>query len=462
MGRPAGDCPRCRELERRIAKLEAIIRDLQARLGLDSNNSSKPPSSDPPGTPSDKKRKKRSGRKRGGQPGHRGKTRERFAPEQVDVTTPVSVERCPCCGDTIQHGESLEPSRHQVVEIPATAAFVTEYVRERKRCPSCGEIATAQLPADVPRGVIGPRLQAVQALLVGRYRMSRRECREAVEALYGYKARVSLGLLSTIEARTEAALAGCYAEAGEAIVNSPFAHADETSFGKKPARHWLWTACNWSISFFRIDKERSRRAFVKLLPDFTGVLVTDRYAAYDSHPPKRRQICWSHVQRDFQGLVDRGQSSAPAGHAGLRACKAVAQAWHDHQAGTLTRKGLASRLRPTQQTLQTSLRRYRNHPDKKVRALCRDLLKRWASLWTFTRNDCVEPTNNRAEREIRPAVLWRKTSFGTRSERGRRFVAAMLTVTRSLRTQNRHVLEFLVESIQSHRLGQPGPSLIPA
>lgn len=445
-----------------MAQLEAIIHELQARLGLDSNNSSKPPSADPPGTPSGSTRRKPSGRKRGGQPGHRGKTRQRFGPEEVDVSVDLSVARCPCCGDTVQGGETLEPSRHQVVEIPATAAFVTEYVRERKRCPCCGEVVRADLPADVPRGVVGSRLQAVAALLVGRYRMSRRECREALEALYGLKARVSLGLLSALEARTAAGLADCYAQACAAVRDSSVVHADETSFGKTMSKNWLWTACNNMISIFRIDAERSRRAFLKLLPDFGGVLVTDRYAAYDSHPPELRQICWAHLKRDFQGLVDRGKSAAPVGHAGLRACRAVTEAWRDHGDGKLTRKGMATRLRSSKQALEASLRRFSSHPDKKARALCRDLLKRWTSLWTFTRRDHVEPTNNRAEREIRPAVLWRKTSFGTRSERGQRFVAAMLTVTRSLRNQKRDVLDFLVESVRAHRRGSAGPSLLPA
>ena len=137
------------------------------------------------------------------------------------------------------------------------------------------------------------------------------------------------------------------------------------------------------------------------------------------------------------------------------------RAWRDHRGGKLTRKGLASRLRLSKEALEASLWRFRNHPDQKARALCRELLKRRVSLWTFTRRDHVEPTNNPAEREIRPAVLWRKTSFGCRSLRGQRFVAAMLTVTRSLRSQQRNVLDFLVESVRAHRLGQVGPSLLP-
>ena len=283
-----------------MAELEAIVRELLGRLGLDSRNSSKPPSSDPPGTPSGPTGGKPSGRKRGGQPGHRGKTRRRFRPEEIDVSTELSVQRCPCCGGEVGQGERPEPSRHQVVGIPPTVAFVTEQVRERKRCPSCGTVARACLPADVPRGTIGARLQAVLALLVGRYRMSRRECREAVEALYGPKARISLGLLSAMETRTEACLDACCAEASAAIRKSPVAHADETSFGKGSAKSWLWTACNKWVSVLRIDRERSRRAFEKLLPDFAGVLVSDRYAAYDSHPPELRQICWAHLKGVFR------------------------------------------------------------------------------------------------------------------------------------------------------------------
>jgi len=446
-----------------VASLRETVRELKARLGLDSRNSSKPPSSDPPGKGGAAPGRRRTGRKRGGQPGHVGKTREPFREDQIDRRVHVRLERCHHCDASLRGAahDLVAPVRHQVVEIPAAAAFVTEYVLERARCPRCGVVTRAPLPQDVGRGMVGLRLQAVAALLVGRFRLTRREGAQLLQDLYGAKARIATGTLSALEARSQAALAPCYQEVAEAVCNAEVVHADETTFGRRPTRKWLWTACTGMLSFFRIDDERSRRAFQKLLPGYKGILVTDRYGAYDSHPPLLRQNCWAHIKRDFQALVDRGPPAAPAGYAGLRACREITRGWSDLQAGRLQRAGLARRLGPTRDALKNSLERYRHSPDRKTRALCGDLLRRWSSLWTFLRRDGVAPTNNLAEREIRPAVIWRKTCFGCRSRRGERFVATMLTVTRTLRNQSRGVLEFLVASLRAHQMSRPHPSLLP-
>ena len=93
--------------------------------------------------------------------------------------------------------------------------------------------------------------------------------------------------------------------------------------------------------------------------------------------------------------------------------------------------------------------------------VCREILAIEASLWTFARVEGVEPTNNAAERAVRHAVCWRKTSYGTDSERGSRFVERMLTVVASCRSQGRGVMGFLMQAITSHRSGSSRPSILP-
>jgi len=343
-----------------------------------------------------------------------------------------------------------------VVDIPPAAAEVTEHLLHRVVCPCCKTTTAAKLPDDVSRRSVGPRLQAVLAVLVGRYRLSRREAADAMEALFGPKARVALATVSALEQETSAALEPAWQQAHAAVRSASVAHADETSFD--PC--WLWLACTDEVSCFRLDR-RTKEAFRRLVPkDFSGVLVTDRYGSYDGHPPRKRQFCWPHLKRNFRGLVDRGRTTAPVGHAGLRACKNVFKAFHDHQKGRLSLGGMRHRLASTRQTLQASLERYRNHPDEKARGLCRHLLEHFPSLWTFTRVEGVAPSNNRAEQEVRPAVLWRKGSFGCRSERGKRFVERMLTVTRTLRHQGQGVLDFVESALRAARGGGAAPLLV--
>ena len=144
MGKRRKQCPGCRELRQEVAALKLVvaqqaelIRELQARLGLSSRNSSKPPSSDPPSSPP-VPRSKPTGRKRGGQPGHDGATREPFPPADVDEFVQVHPSHCQDCATPLAsqaegHGT---PIRHQVVEIPQAAAYVTEYLLHRSSCPA--------------------------------------------------------------------------------------------------------------------------------------------------------------------------------------------------------------------------------------------------------------------------------------------------------------------------------------
>lgn len=445
-----------------MREIREELRDLRARLGLTSRNSSKPPSSDPPGAPP--AGRPPSGRKPGGQAGHEGKSRERFAAEEIDRRVDVPSTRCHFCEAPIPHAgvETLPPARHQVVDLPVASAVVTEYLLERVVCPGCGVVTRAPLPDGVPASAVGPRLHAALVMLIGRYRLSRREARALAVDLFGPKACVALGTLSALEARAAEALGPAYREAERVVRSAGVVHADETSFRRKGRNTWLWTASTEEASFFHLDRERSKEAFRRLLPDFSGVLATDRWASYHDHPPNERQLCWAHLKRNFQELVDRKGASAPVGHAGLRACADVFDAFEDHWAGRLALTGLARRLAPTRHALASSLRRFRNHPDRRARALCRDLLRHFPSLFTFTRRTGVPPTNNLAERELRPAVLWRKGSFGCQSERGERFVDRMLTVVRTLRRRGCHLLDFLDASIVAAIRGSRPPRLLTA
>src|SRR4051812_36022234 len=156
------------------------IRELEARLGQNSDNSSRPPSSDPPQTPARPKAPP-SGRMRGGQRGHLGAFRALLPVEQVNEIVAVMPERCRHCQQPLPEPvgrRSARVWRHQVVELLPLAVRVTEYQMAVRRCAACGKRTRADLPAGVPRRPFGARLTAVIALLSGRYRLSRREGRQ--------------------------------------------------------------------------------------------------------------------------------------------------------------------------------------------------------------------------------------------------------------------------------------------
>lgn len=203
--------------------LQEKVRELTARLNQDSSNSSKPPSSDVPWR--DRRKQKPTGRKSGGQPGREGKTRKLLPPEEVDRTIPVMPEQCAGCRSTLRPEDVAgEPLCHQVIEIPPVVAEIVEYALHALKCRRCGEITTADLPEGVPNQCAGPRLQASLSLLTARFRVTRREARDLVVALFGEKAQVSEGTVTNLEQRTSQAIKPAYDEALDALQNAEFVH----------------------------------------------------------------------------------------------------------------------------------------------------------------------------------------------------------------------------------------------
>ena len=457
------------EQVRRVAALEARVRDLEARLGQDSSNSSRPPSSDPPWA----RGKWRppagpSGRRPGGQPGHVGHFRALAPPERVDAVVDHWPARCAGCGTTLGAGAAGEADYvpHQVTELPVLRAVVTEHRLHQVACVACRTTTRAALPPEVPAGACGPRLQAAVATLSGPFRLSRRQVADLCSTLLD--APVSVGTVDALCRAAGAALAGPVAEAAASLPRASVVHADETPWrqqgqgGRGRDRPWLWVAVSTRATVFRVAPGRDRGVIQSLIGiGYTGTLVTDRFSAYAWLDLAYRQVCWAHLVRDFQALVDRGGSAAPLGRNALAQARLLFAAWRCFRAGALDRAGLQAALAPVDEALGALLLAGQENPDGRATGLCRALLRLWPALWTFAEVEGVEPTNNVAERALRPAVLWRKSSFGTRCAAGARFVERVLTVVATCRQHSRSVLDYLTAVCTATQRGLPAPSLLP-
>jgi transposase len=217
-----------------------------------------------------------------------------------------------------------------------------------------------------------------------------------------------------------------------------------------------------ALTAFLIDRSRGGAALATLVgASFAGMVGSDRWSAYSRFPAERRALCWAQLKRDFQALVDRGGEAEPLGRWGLAEIARVFTLWHRFQAGEFDRKVLQRRLVPLQARLGRLVWRGQASPDRKAAALCRGLDRWWAALWTFARVEGVEPTNNVAERALRPAVLWRKGSFGSDGDAGSRYAERLLTVTATCRQQGRRLLDVLVAAGEAAVRGAAVPSLLP-
>jgi transposase len=445
------------QLRAEVAQLKATVEALAQRLGRNSRNSSQPPSADPPQTT--RPRRERGGRRPGGQPGHEGQSRALVPVEEVDVVIPVKPVQCPRCQQPLQ-GDDPQPRRHQVTEIPPVKPLVMEYQLHQLCCPACGVPTRAELPVGVPSGAFGPRLQAITALCTGAYHLSKRTTQRVLEDLFSLP--LSVGTIANLEQATAEALAQPVEEARAYIQAQHTAYLDETGWREGRARAWLWTAVTPWVTVFVVRLSRSAKVAHELLGErFWGYLVTDRWSAYTWYPAWRRQVCWAHLLRDIEAMIERGGPSQAIGEALRAQARQMFHWWHRVRDGTLTQASFASYMRPIRREVERLLEAGQQCGVPKTEGVCREVLKVRQALWTFVRHSGVEPTNNAAERAIRPGVLWRKGSFGTQSAEGSRFVEAMMTVVATLEQQQRNALDYVTAACEAALRGEPAPSLLP-
>jgi transposase len=465
----ANRCPGCLEreaviadLQARLAALEAEVRELRARLGQNASNSSVPPSANPPQAPKPVV-KKPSGRPPGGQRNHPPAQRRRLPPERLHETIAYIPKTCGHCQAALpeQAGPHDPPPRwHQVAEVPRAPVVVVEHQSHARTCPCCGVVTWEPLPPEVSAHAFGPRLTATVAYLSGSPHVSKRGIEEIVETVLGVP--IALGTVANLEQEVSAALAPAHTEALEAVREAAVKNVDETSWKQAGKKCWLWGAVTALAAGFVIHPSRGLKGLAALLGEkIKGILGSDRWSAYGRLLVECRQLCWAHLKRDFQKCVDRGSPGEGVGQAGLTIVQRLFEQWHLFRGGGCDRAMLQERMQPIRVELRSILEAGAGCADTKTAAFCANVLALEPALWTFVRAEGVDPTNNRAERILRSGVLWRKSAFGCHSAAGCRFVERILTVTQTLRLQQRPVLDYLHEAMVAHRAGLPTPKLLP-
>jgi transposase len=347
-----------------------------------------------------------------------------------------------------------------VAELPPVVARVTEYQGHARHCPACGTLNRQSIPAAIRAHSLGPNLTAVMAYLAGCQGVSKRGIEEIVETIFAVP--VALGTIAHLEQQTSAALQAAHQEARRVVADAPVKHVDETGWKEAGKKRWLWVAATTRAVVFAIHPRRNLDALTHLLGGTRqGTLVSDRWAIYDDWPAEEHQLCWAHIARNWENQAERsGPARRLAAEWAVRQGR-VFELWHLFRGGGLSRTQLSDRLVPHVEALGEILHRGGRSRTAGLARFCTRLLDRFPKLWLFVEADGVEPTNNRAERVQRRAVLWRRRSFGCHSAAGCRFVERLLSVVETLKQQARPVLAYLREAIQAHRRGQPTPQLVP-
>ena len=445
-------------LETRCAALEKENAELKVRLGKDSSNSNKPPSSDSPYK--SKPPVKRGLRKAGGQPGHKGSTRAWLPSEKVDEHKVIRAPECLCGANlTGVPATKLATWARQVVELPVIVPHVTEYIFETVRCPCCSRVNPPVVPAEATT-CTGPNLTALAATLVGEYHLSR----DAAASLLGTVLNMPI-CAATVQGCCEQMSEGLLtatAEIDASLPSSAVVHMDETSWKQRGALRWLWIAIGDQVTSYAIHARRGWQQLAVWFPDgFAGVVNCDRWRPYERFA--RRQLCWSHLERDLQAVIDSGAKGGDAAIKALAGAEAMFATWWDFKRGVLTRAELQRDTQAYRVQFETFCAKGASQKrDRRWRSLGRDLLRQWDTVFLFLDVEGVEPTNNAAEQGLRSGVIWRRTTQGTRTDAGSAFVQRIMTAQANCKRQGRSVLRFLADTLLAHRQGGATPSLLPS
>jgi transposase len=458
--------------DQKIAEAERKIADLERQLALrlqNSTTSSKPPSSDGlAGEQRERGRRKKSKNKRkpGGQPGHKGACRPLAVAGRVDEFRTVLPVECRQCGhrlpQTLEQAKTSGAARlHQVTELPPIRAHIIEYQCHAVLCPQCGDMTRAAVPEEAA-GQFGPRLTALIAYLTVVCRMPRR----VVETLLEQVLEIDISLGSTQkcwEEVSEAVAAPCQ-ELAQGLKNEPVVNADETGWRTNAAKRFLWVFVAAKYIVYKIAPTRSGEVLIEMLGAvFEGILCSDRFSAYIKYHPGRAQFCWAHLKRNLLGVMELTKNTeveqfcrdALAEHARLF------RLWHKFRDDRIDRQQLILRTIPIEKRLFSLGLHHLDSPHREVRNLAAALFEHNQRLFAFVDSEGVEPTNNSAERALRTAVQWRKTSFGNRSAKGESATARLLTVTETCDLQKITILTYLSAAITCYRRGLAPSSLLP-
>jgi transposase len=426
---------------------EAVILALML-LSLQALGAGSAPDAGPNAPPSSvptyaKPARRRRGKRPGAKPGHPGHRRALAETVTRRVQHPP-LERCPDCG-----GPLCKPTRHRVrriEDIPEVFPELTEHTIPRQWCPACGREVEPVVDEAMPKASLGHAVVTLSAWL--HYGLG--VTISQVIAVLSHHVHIPLsegGLVGAWQ-RLGEVLSTWYDQIGQQVKLSGVLHADETGWRLNGKPHWLWCCTTKGATYYMIDRSRGSPALKRFFTEaFDGVLVTDFWSAYGAVSCWEHQACLAHLLRELAHVDERDKS----------------RQWRSFskKLGRLLRDGLRLKAHPD---LPCEQRKRRTHlidrrlmclvqwhsSNANVQRLVKRLSRYRDSLFTFLDYEDVPADNNRAEREIRPAVIIRKNSLCNRSEAGAQTQAVLMSIYRTLKARGREPMDTIVAALKAY------------
>ena len=371
-----------------------------------------------------------SGGKPGARPGHLPRLRPR--PDHIDRRVRLPLTNCPECGN--RRLSRVQETRTRVVEdLPPPRTEVTEYTVERRYCRSCRKLVESPVPGVRPHAQLGLRLMHAIVQLKVRHRVTVEQIPPLLQSLYGVS--VSEGEVHSVLEQMAAAYGPVYDRFREEMREAPAKYMDETPWWVSGQMAYLWVGATPTEAVYHVGSTRAHTEALELLgPRPKGFLVHDRFSAYETVGTKtgmRHQACWFHLLGDSKELEEFLGEEGGQVHGVLKAVY--------HAARGMAGRGTAEHVRQLEEALVGGLSN-RVGSSSRGHRFVTEVLSLRDRLFEFVVHPEVEGTNNRAERALRPAVVARKISGGSRSWRGARVFAVLATVVQTLRLRSQDLI----------------------
>lgn len=446
------------ELFEMVTTLQQQVKDLQNRLDLNSRNSSKPPSSDGYDKPKPKSRRQSSGKRSGGQPGHKGETLKRSA--HPDHIIEHSVDHCSDCGLDLSTQSTAKFETRQVFDIPPIRIEVTEHRAQIKTCPCCQNRNKAAFPQAVSQPVqYGSEVQAVVTYLSQYQMLPYQRLKESLQDLF--QLSLSEGTVNNILRRGHQNLQQFDERSRTLVGNSHVVHFDETGIRVGKQLHWIHVASTQSVTCYMHHPNRGTPAMetMGILDGFDGYAVHDHWASYFRfailhvlcgahilreliHAHEQHQQIWA--QKLINCLLEAKQEVDLAIAQGTRALNPDRIEYYDRRYSRILREG--------REELPTvpipKIRKRGKVKQHKVKNLHDRLFNHKAEVMAFVYDLSLPFDNNLAERDVRMVKVKQKISGCFRSDEGADVFCRIRGYISTARKQGRHVLGSLRESFQ--------------
>ena len=367
-------------------------------------------------------------KKPGAPPGHKGCGRPR--PPEVDEIVIVKPKCCPHCGS--EEVKEEEGFRERVVTDVEFRVRRRKYRLNRGYCPRCKRSFYPEPEGCRAGERIGPNASSAAGYMrtIG---IPGRKIEEIFENVFGLK--LTHTTILSKETKLAKAAEPLYAGIEGRVRESERVHIDETGWRVDGKNWWLWCFVNKAAAYFHIDRSRGRGVPEGILGrEYKGIAITDFYSAYNKLPCGGRQPCMGHLLREVKRVEGRSEGEERAFCRGLKeTLKSSIEVWRRFRAGEIDERELSVER---EGIIGRTVKLIEGAPTgADAQRIVKRLLKHHEEIFRFLYDPRIEPTNNEAERALRPSVVKRKTSFGSRSERGARNHSVLTSVVQTAQRQ---------------------------